>query len=426
MGAQEQAEPARRGRPGRPAWAPGASRPARPAWAARTAPGADRGHGPFWLRPSGRTPRQAAGPPGPGVSGPRASGPRGSGPGGSGPGGAAPGGAGRWLAVRAAALLAIIVALATAAGFALQREDSGPAAGWARSSGHDALWMGHAWVTAGPGGRSEADLSTLAARIRASGIRDVYVRVGPLDDTGRLDPARYRGAGGFLTRFRTALPQVRVSAWIGGVTGAGHINLGSAAARDRIVAGAAAALRAGFSGVHYDLEPVESGDTGLLALLDATRRLHPAPLSVAAPKLEPLPGLRLPAQLATGRPVFWSTGYLAAVSSRASQVAVMSYDTGMPFQSWYGGYVARETGLALRAVPRGTDVLIGLPAYHGSDLGHHASAETVSAAVQGVRAAVTAAGRAAVPPGRLGVALFADYSATPMDWESYRHGWVRP
>ena len=393
----------------------------RPLWAAHAAPGRDRGHGPFWLRPSGRTPRRAAGAPGPGATGPGAPGPGAPGPRAPGPGGAA-----RWLAARAAALLAVLVVLVAAAGFALQREDSGPAAAWARSSGHDALWMGHAWVTAGPGGRSEADLSGLAARIRASGIRDVYVHVGPLDGTGRLDPARYRGAGGFLARFRAALPEVRVSAWIGGVTGAGHINLGSAATRDRIVAGAAAVLRAGFSGVQYDLEPVTSGDTGLLALLDATRRLRPAPLSIAVPKVEPLPGLRLPAQLATGQPVFWTTGYLAAVAGRADQVAVMSYDTGMPFQSWYGGYTARETGLALRAVPRGTEVLIGLPAFHGSDLGHHASAETFAAAVRGVRVAVTAAGRAAVPPGRLGVALFADYSATLPDWESYRDGWVRP
>ena len=147
----------------------------------------------------------------------------------------------------------------------------------------------------------------------------------------------------FLPRSAPPCPGVRVSAWLGGVIGSGHINLGDRAIRGRILAATAAVLHAGFTGVHYDLEPVTSGDPGLLALLSASRALHPDPLSVAVPKLEPLPGLRLPAQLGTGRPVFWTSGYLTQVASRVDQVAVMSYDTGMPFQSWYGGYVERET-----------------------------------------------------------------------------------
>ena len=329
-----------------------------------------------------------------------------------------------------------------AAGFLLQRADGGPVAAWARSAGHDALWMGHAWLD---GRHSPDDLRSLAARIRGSGISDVYVFAGGLDSAGRLAPADYADAGGFLASFRAACPGVQVSAWLGGVTGPGHINLGDSATRGRILAAAAAVLHAGFAGVHYDLEPVTSGDPGLLALLSATRQLRPDPLSVAVPKLEPLPGLRLPAQLAIRRPVFWAPGYLTQVASRVDQVAVMSYDTGMPFPSWYGGYVERETALALRAVPRQTALLMGLPAYHDSNLGHHPGAETVATAIHGIRVALTAAGRggnrggsgrggsgrsgsgrSGSGEGPFGVALFADYSATSRDWTSYLQDWVRP
>jgi hypothetical protein len=286
--------------------------------------------------------------------------------------------------------------------------------------------MGHAWLT---GRRGPADLRLLAARIRGSGISDVYVFAGGLDPAGRLAPADYAGATAFLASFRAACPGVRVSAWLGGVIGSGHINLGDRATRGRILAATAAVLHAGFSGVHYDLEPVNSGDPGLLALLSASRTFHPDPLSVAGPKLEPLPGLRLPAQLGTGRPVFWTPGYLTQVASRVDQVAVMSYDTGMPFQSWYGGYVERETALALRAVPRRTALLMGVPAYHNGDLGHHPGVETMAAAIHGIRVALTAAWGGAdrsVGSGNFGVALFADYSATSQDWTSYLQNWVRP
>lgn len=342
-----------------------------------------------------------------------------------------------WIATRVAVVVAAVMVLAATLGFLLQRADGGPAAAWARSTRHDALWMGHAWLD---GRRSPADVARLAVRIRASGIRDVYVLAGALGRTGRLSPAAYSGVRPFLASFHAMLPGVRVSAWLRGMTGGGHINLEDRATRANVLAAVAAALHAGFSGVHYDLEQVASGDPGLLALLKATRALHPTPLSVSAPKLEPLSGLRLPAQLILGRPVFWTTGYLTDVAREVDQVAVLSYDTGMPFRSWYGGYVERETALALRAVPRRTELLMGLPAYHASSLGHHAAAETVGAAIHGIRIAITAAGAARTAPGTsgrhggpeagatglFGVALYADYSATPQDWASYRRDWVGP
>jgi hypothetical protein len=324
-----------------------------------------------------------------------------------------------WIGLRVMALLAIAAILVGAAGLVLRHANDGPVAAWARSSGHDGLWLGHAWLD----GRSPAGLRRLAAHIHGSGIADVYVFAGGLDTAGRLTAAGYAGARGFLASFRAACPGVRVSAWLGGVVGPGHIDLGDAATRRRIVASAAAVLHAGFTGVHYDLGPVTSGDPGLLELLSATRQLRPDPLSVAAPKLEPLPGMRIPARLLTGAPVFWAPGYLAQVAGRVDQVAVLGYDTGMPFPSWYGGYVERETALALRAVPRRTALLIGVPAFHGSDLGHHAGAETVAAAIHGIRVALTAARPGA---GDFGVALFAGDSATSLDWASYVRNWARP
>lgn len=221
------------------------------------------------------------------------------------------------LAARAlAAALAALVLVALMAGLVLSRDASGPTASWARSTGHDAVWLGHAWVD---GHYRPAAFRRLIARISDSGISDVYVFAGQLDSDGKLDSAGYSGARSFLAAIHAALPGVTVSAWLAGVLDdanaaagqpasaavPGPINLASAVTRRQIVDSAAAVPRSGFSGVHYDLEPVASGDRGYLSLIEATSLLRPrpAPLSVAVPKLEPLPGMRLPWQLSGVGPV---------------------------------------------------------------------------------------------------------------------------
>ena len=81
---------------------------------------------------------------------------------------------------------------------------------------------------------------------------------------------------------------------------------------------------------------------------------------------------------------------------------------------------AMAKALALETVPSSVTLLIGLPAYHTDEPGH-TDAETVAAAVRGVRLAVD--GGIDRP---FGVALYADFSATPADWDAYQTGWVRP
>ncbi len=100
----------------------------------------------------------------------------------------------------------------------------------------------------------------------------------------------------------------------------------------------------------------------------------------------------------------------------------MSYDTAMPMESLYGGYVAQQTRLALDATPRGADLLMGLPAFHTDDMGHRESAETVAAAARGARLGLS---REDAHRERFGVALYVDLAATPGDWAAYRRNWGR-
>jgi hypothetical protein len=329
----------------------------------------------------------------------------------------------RWARRGALALALTVLFSATAIGVALRLEYAGDPDAAGRTRGRDAVWLGHAWVD---GRRDAADLTALVRRVQGTGIHDLYVHTGPLAHDGSLDASLYPDAQWLVREVHRALPGVRVQAWLGDIVshdGSPGLRLDDAATRSRIRASAAQALDVGFDGVHFDLEPMYSGDQGFLDLLDATHRMtaaRDAPLSVATHQIDPLPGLHAPSGALFNHPKWWTQKYFGQVARRVDQVAVMAYDTAMPLESLYGGYVAQQTALALEVTPPGTDLLIGLPAYREDTMGHHADAETVTAAVRGARL-----GLARHDAGRqgFGLALYVDFTATEEDWAAYRSSW---
>ncbi|MFJ2904687.1 hypothetical protein [Streptomyces sp. NPDC087212] len=329
---------------------------------------------------------------------------------------------GRWVALGVVLLLVVPV---VAAAVALRVAYAGEPGGGAKSRGRDAVWLGHAWVD---GRKKDGDVDALARRLKGTGIRDLYVHAGPLEHDGTLPKSAYTRAGWLIGAVHRAVPGVRVQAWLGdrlATETPEGLRLERGATRAAIVGSTRQILDAGFDGVHFDLEPLHSGDRDYLGLLDDLHRVTGArgvPLSVAAHQIDPLPALHSVLDTLTGHPKWWSQAYFGQVARRVDQIAVMSYDTAMPVRSLYGGYVARQTSLALEVTPKSTDLLMGLPFFHETKLGHRAAAETVPAAVRGVRLGLT---RTDADRARFGVALYVDFAATEADWTAYREGWVR-
>nr|BFD82901.1 hypothetical protein StreXyl84_23020 [Streptomyces sp. Xyl84] len=321
-------------------------------------------------------------------------------------------------------LVLLLVLPLLAAETALRVNYTGEPADGTRTRGQDAIWLGHAWVD---GRKKDADVAALAARLRGTGIRDLYVHAGPLEHDGTLPASAYRDAGWLVAAVHRALPGVRVQAWLGDVLATESpdgLRLERARTRAAVVASARAVLAAGFEGAHFDLEPLHSGDRNYLGLLDdlrAVTRAHGAVLSVAAHQIDPLPAFHSLWGTLTDHPKWWSQAYFGEVARRVDQIAVMSYDTMQPSQSLYGGYVAQQTSLALEVTPPTTDLLMGLPFYHENRFGHWAHAETVPAAVRGVRLGLSRTDPDRV---RFGVALYVDFAATEADWSAYRNDWV--
>lgn len=331
-------------------------------------------------------------------------------------------GLGRFTCGKLIAVLAVLSVLIAGRWIAFSVQDIGAMSPDARSTGHDALWLGHSWVG---GHETDADVARLAATLRGTGISDLFVHVGPLDDDGTLDPAKAPGATWFAAEVHALIPGVRLQAWLGDeIEPSGGMDIESSATRGRIVASARQVLARGFDGVHLDLEPVGGADPGYLDLLGALNPVvHAAGgvLSVSAEQVEPLPGTRWAMEAVEGHSSWWSESYLRQVASRVDQVALMTYDTALWTPSAYSGFVRDETAVALGAVPANVALLIGLPAFHDAhSLEHSSSAETVAAAIRGVRLALPAG----TPTNRsVGVALYVDFAATPADWAAYNSSW---
>ncbi|MFC5956873.1 hypothetical protein ACFP51_21065 [Streptomyces pratens] len=322
-----------------------------------------------------------------------------------------------------AVMLVVLVPLLTA-GTVLRVNFTGDPADGTYTRGRDAIWLGHAWVD---GRKKDADVTALARQLDGTGIRDLYVHSGPLEHDGSLPKSAYPRARWLIDSVHREIPGVRVQAWLGDILAPEHpeaLHLERAESRTAILRSTREILDTGYDGVHFDLEPLHSGDGHYLTLLDALHEetgSRGVPLSVAAHQIDPLPGFHSFWGAVTGHPKWWSQEFFGQVARRVDQIAVMSYDTMQPLEGTYGGYVAQQTALALEATPPGTDLLMGLPFFKENRFGHWAHAETVPAAVRGVRLGLS---RADADRPDFGVALYVDFAATEEDWAAYRKDWV--
>jgi hypothetical protein len=319
-----------------------------------------------------------------------------------------------WATVTVLGLLAIVCAQAW---FAWQRDP--PVYGGTANG----LWARHQWA-----GRAhtEGEYRALADTLARDRVTDVFFHVGPLDGDGSVPAARYAHARELLAAMRRLAPSVRAQAYVGQEerAGGGPLDLGDPATRARILGTDRALLAAGFAGIHYDIEPVYSGDRDFLGLLARTHELTRARgrlLSVAleqphfADQEEPVLRALLPRGSYPPRP---TAAYLRAVAARVDQVAVMTYDTEAPTRALAGRQFARHTERVLSLVGDRVTVFMGVPTYRTDT----PWAEDLPTALRGVRQGIAELGHRPRRP--FGVAVYADWTTDAREWATFREDWI--
>ncbi|MFI0444606.1 hypothetical protein [Actinomadura sp. 6N118] len=298
----------------------------------------------------------------------------------------------------------------------------------ARGTEVNALWARHQWVGEE---HTEDEYRAFAGLVRDNRITDVYFHTGPFEPDGSVPPAKYRYAARLIAAMRKYAPAVRPHAYLGQirkVDGYGLVDLDDPAVRERVLKTDTVFLDLGFAGIHYDFEPIYPGDQAFLTLLDQTRALTRARgrlLSVAIEQLTAVDALQpvyeafLPR--GWGRPHYPprpTRDYLTKIADRADQVAIMTYDVGLPTRSLAGLHFAWHTEQTLRLIGDRTTVFIGVPTYEPS----MEWAEDLPGALRGVRRGLDALDR---PPARpFGVGVYADWTTSPAEWARYRATWL--
>lgn len=296
--------------------------------------------------------------------------------------------------------------------------------------GANAVWLEHTW--AGEYHTAE-DYDALAAQLRREQITYVFAHVGPLDSDGTIPANLAEWAPDLARALHARLPGVKLLAWIGQLEAASGapadevVNLADASTRLTIAATAKRfIIDDQFDGVHYDIEPISNNNSHYLDLLIETRAMLPpgAIISVSAQKWAPNAHI---ADLLyhTGRGgQWWTSYYLAAVAAHVDQMAIMTYDTGMPTAAAYQLFVQQETKHVLEAInsaQRPPQLLMGIPTYSGDSRWFHDSAENMTSALAGVTAGLNSA-RDTRP--FVGVAIYRLAVTSDADWQVYDRIWL--
>lgn len=290
------------------------------------------------------------------------------------------------------------------------------------SQGSNAIWLRHAWIGAT---HSPEEYHRLADQLTVMKITDAYFHAGPLRADGTVDPGRIRNACELVQNMKALCPNVRLQAYLGQLeaSGGGPLKLSSAIVRSRVIQTASTFLDLGFDGIHYDIEPIHSGDPNFLTLLRDTRKLtreRHAFLSVSACKPQPVPGMAAVAGVFFRFPGYWTKGYFLEVAREVDQIAIMSYDAAYPSPSLYGRMISR---MVRWCVSEGlNNVLIGIPTYKEATPSHSPRVENLSHALLGLKQ-----GLARVKPlerVRVGAAVFAEWTTSEQDRRDYCELWI--
>jgi hypothetical protein len=326
----------------------------------------------------------------------------------------------RALRIAAIALLVIAVGIGAAAGAAYRRYHRDLPA--QAQGGPVGLWIEHRWVGEA---QTAASYDALAADLRRHGITDLFAHVGPLDSHGAIPPERYPNAAAFVAALHARLPGVHVQAWMGQMEKrrGGPLDLADSATRAGILRTAAIFLDLGFDGIHYDIEPLQRDDAALHVLLDATRALTQPRgrlLSLATTEIEPFAGANTLVNTLLPDAVLWSPADYRAATARVDQVAVMSYNTALPWDWLYGSFMTFETRRIAAAVDGKAAIMMGVPTYEEPGWTFHPAAENMESALRGIRLALADAGPWTARPG---VAIYARWTTDDAEWATYRRLW---
>ncbi len=286
--------------------------------------------------------------------------------------------------------------------------------------GQNAIWLGHGWL----GGndwfitnektnqlarfRDPVHIRELAGKLRSHHITDVFPHLCPVGLDGRLPSVdTYQ-----VERFLDAFTNFHVMPWVGGPNG-GNARVENATWRGAFTTNVVNLLASHprLAGVQINVEPLTTGDTNFLTLLDSLHAAMPPGKRLSVAAYPP------PTRWHPYEDVHWNESYFKEVAKRVDQIAVMTYDAGQRIPKAYQGLMADWTRETLDW-SEGKPVLLGVPTYDDAGSGYHNPlVENLANALRGIHRGLT--GRP-LPTNYQGVALYCEWETSDAEWAYFR------
>ena len=288
------------------------------------------------------------------------------------------------------------------------------------------IWLSHGWLGADAWFirygktnqlaryRDATHIRELAALLRLHHITDVFPHLCPAESDGRLPPVDSRQVELFLDNFTS----FRVMPWIGGPNGS-HVLASSPKWRASFARSILDLMAAHprLAGVHLNVEPMTSGDTNFLALLDELR--------VALPKgkLLSIAAYPPPSRYHPFKDVHWNEDYFRQVARRSDQMAVMMYDTALRMPKLYQRLmVAWPEEVLLWS--EGKPVPLGVPTYDDACVGyHHPRVENLRNALLGIHRGLS---YRPLPTNYQGVSIYCEWETDTTEWRYFGEHFLKP
>ncbi len=283
----------------------------------------------------------------------------------------------------------------------------------------NAIWLGVEWANEA---HTSAEITALAADLKRRQIVHVYAYASYLRANGVFNQS-YAHAADFIREAKAAHPGLRIQAWIG--LPLHFVDLSQDTVRQSIATfGKQMIDQIGFDGIHLDPEPISDGDSNVLRLLEDVRQaLGVGPiLSIATRTIWPvLPEAPIWPRLFG--PVMWSSRYYQDIARRVDQIALMTYDTGLPAPVLYRLWTRFQV-ISLSQSLDGfkVDLLIGVPTSEEHTPTHNPVAENMQSGLQGVLDGLN--DYEARPAAITGIAVYPHWETDAAEWATYESLWL--
>lgn len=287
------------------------------------------------------------------------------------------------------------------------------------NNGHNAVWIGHEWVGEK---KEEREIAALVSRLRKYQIDTVFVHVGPLEDTGTIDPETYKYSIGFVEKAKKFAPDIRYQAWMGQIRS--KIDLENPDVRHNVAKQSMIMTQlVGFDGVHFDIEPVWDNDTDFVAMLKETREILPDEklISVALAEFIPNSLVWMLKNHYNFENYNTQINY-SNVARYADQIVVMAYDTGIK-HGWLYRWLVREQTVWLSILLDGKELFVGIPAYDEYKEGFDPEVENVENGLRGIVAGLN--NIRSREKNFAGVAIYPYWEMDEGEWSVYEDLWLK-